>query len=125
LILPDGVILDETILNQVRLHHVIFLGKLVLAAIERTKGELLTQTQMMLLHSGNKLSHMTQERQIGAQPRCLVHPFPVHDRDLAHAARKSHKQSSIRKMLQSSSRSSFLSPPFGSRSRFREKAPKS
>jgi hypothetical protein len=28
-------------------------------------------------------------------------------------------------MLQSSSRSSFLSPPFGSRSRFREKAPKS
>jgi hypothetical protein len=41
-ILPDGVILDETIPDQVRLHHVVLLGKLVLAAIAQTKGELPT-----------------------------------------------------------------------------------
>jgi hypothetical protein len=95
-IFSDGVILDKTIPHQVRLHHVIFLGKQILAAIAWTNGELLTQTMMMLFRSGNKLSHMTQERQIGAQPRCLIHPFPVHDRDLAHAAKKSYKQGNIK-----------------------------
>jgi hypothetical protein len=38
-ILADGVILDETILDQVRLHHIVLLGKLVLAAIARTALE--------------------------------------------------------------------------------------
>jgi hypothetical protein len=54
--------------DQVRLHHVIFLEKLVLAAIPRTNGALPTQTQMMLFRSGNKLFHMTQERHIIADP---------------------------------------------------------
>jgi hypothetical protein len=65
-IFSDGVILDETIPDQVRLHHVILLGKLILAAIARTKHELPTQTQVMLFRRGNKISHMAQERQIGA-----------------------------------------------------------
>jgi hypothetical protein len=47
-ILPDGVLLDEAMLDQVRLHHIIFLEKLVLAAISRTNGVLPTQTQTML-----------------------------------------------------------------------------
>jgi hypothetical protein len=42
--LPDGVILDEAMLDQVRLHHVIFLEKLVLAAVARTNGVIPTQT---------------------------------------------------------------------------------
>jgi hypothetical protein len=41
-ILPYGVILDEAMLDPVRLHHVIFLEKLVLAAIARTNGALPT-----------------------------------------------------------------------------------
>jgi hypothetical protein len=39
-ILLDGVILDETMVDQVRLHHVIFLEKLVLAAIGWINGAL-------------------------------------------------------------------------------------
>jgi hypothetical protein len=34
--LLDGVILDKVNPNQVRLYHVIFLGKLVLAAVTQT-----------------------------------------------------------------------------------------
>jgi hypothetical protein len=41
-ILLDGVIVDENMLNQVRLHHIIFLEKLVLAAVARTNAALLT-----------------------------------------------------------------------------------
>ena len=37
--LPDGVILDETLPDQVRFHHVISMGKKVLAALTRTDGE--------------------------------------------------------------------------------------
>jgi hypothetical protein len=85
-ILLDGVILDEAMPDQVRLHHVIFLEKLVLAGIAWTNGALPTQMQAMLFCSGNKLSHMTQETHIVADPRYLVHPlFPIYDRDdLAH-----------------------------------------
>jgi hypothetical protein len=84
-ILLDGVILDETMADQVRLHHVIFLEKLVLAAIARTNVAIPTQAQMMLFRSGNKLFHMNQERHIVANPWYLVHPlFPVHGHDLAH-----------------------------------------
>jgi len=36
--LPDDVILDETIPDQVRFHHVIFVGKKVLATITQTNG---------------------------------------------------------------------------------------
>jgi hypothetical protein len=43
-ILLDNVILDETMLDQVRLHHVIFLEKHVLAAIAQTNAAILTQT---------------------------------------------------------------------------------
>jgi hypothetical protein len=43
-ILPNGVILDETMLDQVRLHHVIFLEKLLLAAVARTNAALPIQT---------------------------------------------------------------------------------
>jgi hypothetical protein len=92
-ILSDGVILDEAISDQVRLHHVIFLGKLVLAAIVWTNDALPTQTQTMFFCSGNKLSYMTQETHIVANLRYLVHPlFPVHDRDdLAHTHNENNK----------------------------------
>ena len=81
--LPYGVILDETILDQVRFHYVISLGIKVLAALTRTDGEFPLQTQMMCFRSGNKLCHMIQLSWF--QPRCLVHPFPIHDREhLAH-----------------------------------------
>jgi hypothetical protein len=69
MILLDGVNLDETIPDQVRLHHIIFLEKLVLAAVARTNGAIATQTQTMFFHSGNKLFHMNQERHIIADPR--------------------------------------------------------
>jgi hypothetical protein len=52
--LRDGVILDETVPDQVRSHHVIFLGKLVLAAIARTNDAWPIQTQMMFFCSGTK-----------------------------------------------------------------------
>jgi hypothetical protein len=42
MILLDGVILDETIPDQVRLHHIIFLEKLVLVAVARTNGAIPT-----------------------------------------------------------------------------------
>jgi hypothetical protein len=70
-----------------RLHHVIFLEKIVPVAIARTNHALSTQTHMVLFHNGNKLSHMSQKSQIVADPWYLIHPlFPVHDdRDhLAH-----------------------------------------
>ena len=59
--LPDGVILDKTIADQVRLHHIIFLEKFILTAIARTNSALPTQTHMILFRSGNKISHMMQE----------------------------------------------------------------
>jgi len=40
--IPHGVILDETIADQVRFHHVIFVEKFVLAATARTNGQLHT-----------------------------------------------------------------------------------
>jgi len=73
--------------DQVRLHHVIFLEKVVLAAIAWTNDAFSTQTHMVLFRSGNKLSHMSQKSQIVADPWCLIHSlFPIHnDRNhLAH-----------------------------------------
>ena len=85
--LPDGVILDKTMPNQLRLYHAIFLEQFVLAAIARTNGALPTQTCMMLFRNGNKFCHMMQESQIVASPRYLVHPLcPVHEETL-HTAR--------------------------------------
>ena len=82
--LPDGVILDKTISDQVRLHHAIFLGQFVMAPITGTDGALLTQTLTMILRSGSKLSHILQKSHIVASPRYLIHPLcPVHGRDLA------------------------------------------
>jgi len=40
--LSDGVILEEAMPDQVRLHHVIFPEKVVLSAIARTNDALLT-----------------------------------------------------------------------------------
>ena len=59
--LPDGVILDKTIADQVRLHHIIFVEKFVLAAIAWINGALPTQTHTILFRSCNKISHMMQE----------------------------------------------------------------
>jgi hypothetical protein len=59
MILPGGVILDEAMPDQVRLHHVIFLEKVVLAAIARTNDVLLTRTHTVLFCSSNELSHIS------------------------------------------------------------------
>ena len=67
--LPDGIIFDKTMADQVRFHHVIFMEKFVLSATAHTNGELLTPTHTMFFHSGNKLCHMMKERQIVANPR--------------------------------------------------------
>ena len=81
--LPDGVIVDKTIADQMRFHHTIFVDKIVLAYIARTNGALLTQTCMMLFRNGNKFCHMMQESHIVASPRYLVHPLcPVHEETL-------------------------------------------
>ena len=83
--LPDGVIVDKTIADQVRFHHAIFVDKIVLASIARTNGALPTQTCTMLFRNGNKFCHMMQESQIVASPRYLVHPLcPVHDEETLH-----------------------------------------
>ena len=59
------------------------MGKKVLAALTQTDGVFPLQTQAMPFCSGNKLYHMIQVSWF--QPQCLVHPFPVHDREhLAH-----------------------------------------
>src|SRR6185312_12520254 len=85
--LPDGVIVDKTIADQVRFHHAIFVDKIVLASIARTNGALPTQTCTMLFRNGNKFCHMMQESQIVASPQYLVHPLcPVHEETL-HTAR--------------------------------------
>ena len=81
--LLDGVILDKTIADQVIFHHAILLDKIVLASTARTNGALPTQTCTMLFRNGNKFCHMTQESQIVASPRYLVHPLcPVHEETL-------------------------------------------
>lgn len=64
--LPDGVIVDKTIADQVRFHHAIFVDKIVLASIARTNGALPTQTCTMLFRNGNKFCHMMQESHIVA-----------------------------------------------------------
>ena len=88
--LPDGVIVDKTIADQMRFHHAIFVDKIVLASIARTNGALLTQTCTMLFCNGNKFCHMMQESQIIASPRYLVHPLcPVHEETLHTARNKS------------------------------------
>ena len=85
--LPDGVIVDKTIADQVRFHHAIFVGKIILVSIARTNGALPTQTCTMLFRSGNKFCHMMQESQIVAIPRYLVHLLcSVHEETL-HTAR--------------------------------------
>ena len=58
-----------------RLHHAIFMEKLVLTAIARTNGALPTETHTMLFRSSNKLSHMLQANQIIANPRYPVRPL--------------------------------------------------
>jgi hypothetical protein len=106
--LPDGVILDETIPGQVRFHCVIFVGKKVLAALTQTDHVFPLQTQMMPFRSGNKLCHMIQVSLF--HPRCLVHPFPVHDREhLAHTNNENsaYKWSRTEKRQPGSSRSDF------------------
>ena len=67
--LPDGIIFDKTMADQVRFHHIILLEKFVLATIAWTNGALLTQTDTMLFRSGNKIFHMMQKRQIVANSR--------------------------------------------------------
>ena len=59
--LLDGVILDETIPDQVRFRRVISVGKKVLAALTWIDGEFPHQTQTMPFGNGNKLCHMFQE----------------------------------------------------------------
>jgi hypothetical protein len=59
-ILPDGVIFDEAMSDQVRLHHVIFLEKVVLAANACTNDALLTQTHTVFFPSGN-FSHVPEK----------------------------------------------------------------
>ena len=66
--LPDGVIVDKTIADEVRFHDAIFVDKIVLASIARTNGALLTQTCTMLFHNGNKFCH----------PLCPVHEEILH-----------------------------------------------
>jgi len=79
-ILLDGVIIDEAMLDQVRLHHVIFLEKVVLAAIARTNDALFTQTHTMLFHSGNKtFSHVPEKAKSLLTLGILNIRFPVHD----------------------------------------------
>ena len=73
--LPDGEILDKTMADQVRLHHIIFLEKFILTAIARTNGALMTETHTMLFRSGNKFSQTMQKSQIVANPRYLVNPL--------------------------------------------------
>ena len=92
--LLDGVVLDKTISDQVRLHHTIFSNQFVMAPNARTYGALPTQTLTMIFRSGNKLSHIMQKSQIVTSPRHLVHPLcPVHGRDLAHSEKlESDKQ---------------------------------
>ena len=46
--LPDGVIVDKTIVDQVRFHHAIFVDKIVFASTARTNGAIPTQTYTML-----------------------------------------------------------------------------
>ena len=88
--LPNGVIVDKTIADQVRFHHAIFVDKIVLASTARTNGALLTQNCTMLFRNGNKFCHMMQESQIVASPRYLVHPLcPVHEETLHRARIKS------------------------------------
>ena len=85
--LPDGVILDKTIVDQLRSHHAIFMETIVLASIARINDALLTKTQMMLFRSENKFCHMMQESQIVAGPQYLIHPLcPVHE-EILHTAR--------------------------------------
>jgi hypothetical protein len=79
---PNGVILDETVPDQVKFHCAISVGIKVLAALTRTDGDFFLETQTMPLGNGNKLYHMFQKS--GVHPRCLIHPFPVHD--LLHLA---------------------------------------
>ena len=88
--LPDYVIVDKTIADQVRFHHTIFVDKIVLASIARTNGALLTQTCTMLFRNGNKFCHMMQLSQIIAGSRYLVHPLcPIHEETLHTARNKS------------------------------------
>ena len=65
--LPDGIIFDKTMADQVSFHHIILLEKFVLATIAWTNGALLTQTHTMLFRSGNKFLHMLQKSQIVAE----------------------------------------------------------
>jgi len=67
--LPDGVILEKIMPHQVRLYHTTFLETFVLIVIARTNGALPTQTHTMFFCSGNKFSHMMQERKIVANSR--------------------------------------------------------
>ena len=85
--LPDCVIVDKTIADQVRFHHAIFVDKIVLASIARTNSALPTQTCTMLFHNGNKFCHMMQESQIVASPQYIIHSLcPVHE-EILHTAR--------------------------------------
>jgi len=101
--LPDGVILDKTIADQLRSHHAIFVETIVLASIARTNDALLTKTQMMLFRSENKFCHMMQESQIIATPRYLVHPLClVHERDLTHSEKLNSDKQIYKIWIQSS-----------------------
>ena len=85
--LPDGVIVDKTIADQLRSHHAIVVETIVLASIARINDALLTKTQMMLFRSVNKFCHMMQESQIIASPRYLVHPLCLVHEETLHTAR--------------------------------------
>jgi hypothetical protein len=55
---PYGVILDETVPDQVRFHRVISVGIKVLAALTRIDGDFFLECQTMPFGNGNKLSHV-------------------------------------------------------------------
>jgi hypothetical protein len=56
--LPNSVIFDETVSDQMRFHRVISMGIKVLEALTWTDSEFSLQTKMMTFGGGNKLCQM-------------------------------------------------------------------
>ena len=72
--LPDGVIVDKTIADQVIFHHAIFVDKIVLASIARTNGALPTQTCTMLFTTAtNFVTWCRKVRSLPALSTLYIH----------------------------------------------------
>jgi hypothetical protein len=108
--LSDYILLHETILDQVRLHHVIFMDKKVLAAITWTKccvpasdlDDVFSPWQQTFSHDTGKMDPASMSCTHTAKN------FLVHDcKPCTHTAKKAYKQSSMDKMHLDSSRSDF------------------